>query len=327
MKWRFEDVVTFLDVMDSGSITASAARLNLSKSVVSKRISDLEVALGTSLFQRSPGGLVPTGTAAAFCERVRPLVAGLNEAAESAAWGMHGLRGRLAITAPMTFGALHLSRIIADFALAHPELELLISYDDRMADMVRDGFDVGVRIGGPRDSSLIARKLCTDPRVVCCSPAYAASHGQPETLDDLSRFDCIDYTHVRAGQLWQFVNPETGGELLVAAPRTRIAANNGETMRDMAIKGLGIIIAPLFIAAEPLQQGQLIRLLPDFTPLPLPIAAVYPPAKPLAPKVRAFVDHLAVALGGKPPWLAGALSDQTESSDRQEVAQNQTMSG
>ena len=304
MKWRFEDIQTFLDVMDSGSITATAARLNLSKSVVSKRISDLEAALGTSLFQRSPGRIRPTETAASFFERVHPLVAEIGQAAESAAWGMHGLRGRLRITAPMTFGTLHLSPIIAEFARRHPELELVVDYDDRMVDLVRNGFDVGIRIGAPRDSSLIARKLCVDPRVLCCSPAYAKARGMPERLEDLTRFERIDYAHVQSSQLWHFENPgDPGGAPLSVKLESRIVANNGEAMRDLAIAGLGIFLAPMFIAAQPLRDGRLIALLPDLKPPPLVVSAIYPPAKPLAPKVRAFVDHLAATIR-QPDWLS-----------------------
>jgi DNA-binding transcriptional LysR family regulator len=307
MKWRFEDIQTFLDVMDSGSITASAARLNLSKSAVSKRISDLEAALGTSLFQRSPGRIRPTETAASFFDRVHPLVTELGEAAESAAWGLRGLRGRLRITAPMSFGTLHLSGIIADFAHQHPELELTIDYDDRMVDLIRSGFDVGIRVGAPRDSSLVARKLCVDPRVICCSPAYARAKGMPERIEDLARFERIDYAHVQSNQLWHFENPDDPkGAPLSVTLKSRIVANNGEAMRDLAIAGLGIFLAPMFIVAEPLADGRLIALLPALKPPPLVVSAIYPPATPLAPKVRAFVDHLAASIGRQPDWLSAA---------------------
>ena len=300
MKWRYDDMITFLDVVETGSITATALRLNLSKSVISKRITDLEAALGTALFQRHAGRLGPTETGISLAERVKPLIGSLNEAAESAAWGLHGLRGRLAITAPMTFGTLHLGPIVADFAGLHPELEIVLEYDDRMVDLLRGGFDVGLRVGEMRDSSLIARRLCTDQRAICCSPGYAARMGLPAQPQDLTRHSGIDYALMPSAQLWQFTDEH--GRPFTAAPHSRITANNGEAMRDLAIAGLGIVSLPMFIVADPLRRGTLIRLLPDVALAPLVVSAVYPPAKPLAPKVRAFVDHLVAAMKHGPPW-------------------------
>lgn len=300
MRWRFEDMTTFLDVIDTGSITAAASRLDLSKSVISKRISDLEAALGTALFQRHAGRLTPTETGGSLAERIRPVVAELNDAAAHAAWGLHGLRGKLTITAPVTFSTLHLSPIIAEFASLHPELDILLDYDDRIVDLVRGGFDVGLRVGELRDSSLIARKLCSDRRAICCSPAYVERMGRPERPEDLGRHDYIDYTHIPGSHVWRF--RAGGGSVRTIIPRSRIAANNGEAMRDLAIAGLGLVLLPMFILAEPLRRGDLIQLLPDETLPPLDVWVVYPPARPVPPKVRAIVDHLAATLKHGPVW-------------------------
>lgn len=300
MKWRFDDLRTFLDVIEASSITATAARLNLSKSVVSKRIADLEAALGAALFQRSAGRLAATETGRRLAERVRPLVAELDAATESAAWGLHGLRGRLSVTAPVSFGTLHLGPVIADFARQHPDLDLDLHYDDRMVDLVREGRDVGVRVGAPRDASLIARRLCEDRRVVVASPAFVAAHGMPDGPEALGRLPAIDYANVRAAAQWQF---ETDAGPVAVTMRGRLAANNGEAMRDLAVAGLGVAMLPMFIAAPALADGRLLRLLPGARTPPLPVSAVWPPARPVAPKVRAFVDHLAAAFAAGPPWL------------------------
>lgn len=302
MKWRFDDLLTFLDVMETSSITLSAARLNLSKSVVSKRITDLEAALGTELFQRSPRKLLATDNAHAFVERVRPLVRDIMEAADTAGERYSAIRGTLRITAPMTFGTFYLSRMIADFARQYPDLEIAVELDDRMVDLVRGGFDVGVRIGILKDSSLIARKLCTDARVICCSPAFAAAKGLPKTLDELGSFACIDYSNVNTSQLWQFENPVSSSEPVSVAMHGRIVANNGEAMRDMAIAGLGLVLLPMFIAADALRNGTLISVLPQVKPLPYRIHAVYPPTRHVSAKVRAFIDHLARHIGEPPIW-------------------------
>lgn len=304
MAWRLDDLRTFLDVLETGSMTATAARLDLAKSVVSKRIADLETALGTSLFQRSAGRIRPTETALSFGARVQPLVTGLDEAAANAAWGERGLRGRLRVTAPMSFGILHLGPIIAGFAVRHPDLAIEIHYDDRTVDLIASGFDVGVRIGVPQDSSLVARRLCEDPRAVCAAPSYLAERGTPRHLADLDQHDGIDYAHLPASQIWQFLDPQNpSGDAVSTAPRSRILANNGEAMRDLAIAGLGLALLPRFIVSNALRDGRLVPVLPGLVPRPLTIHVVYPPARPLAPKIRAFVDHLVEGIGPRPHWL------------------------
>jgi DNA-binding transcriptional LysR family regulator len=302
MKWRFDDLLTFLDVMETGSITATAARLNLSKSVVSKRISDLEGALSIELFQRSPRKLLASDNALDFVEHIRPLVREIIEAADKVGERNSAIRGSLRIAAPMTFGTLYLSRMIADFARQYPDLEIAVEFEDRMVDLVRGGYDVGIRIGILKDSSLIARKLCTDARVICCSPDFAAANGLPKNLEELSCFACIDYSNVNTSQLWQFENLTAPGEPISVAMHGRIVANNGEAMRDMAIAGLGLVLLPMFIAADALRDGTLIPVLPELTPLPYRIYAVYPPTRHVSAKVRAFVDHLIRHVGDPPIW-------------------------
>ena len=302
MKWRFDDLLTFLDVMETGSVTATGARLNLSKSVVSKRISDLEGALGIELFQRSPRKLLASDNARDFVERIRPLIREIIEATDTVGERHSAIRGSLRIAAPMSFGTLYLGRMIADFARQYPDLEVAVEFDDRMVDLVRRGYDVGIRIGILKDSSLIARKLCTDARIICCSPDFAVANGLPETLEELSSFNCIDYSNVNTSQLWQFENPASPNEPTSVAMHGRIVANNGEAMRDMAIAGLGLVLLPMFIAADALRAGTLIPVLSEVSPLPYKIYAVYPSTRHVSAKVRAFVDHLVRHIGDPPIW-------------------------
>jgi DNA-binding transcriptional LysR family regulator len=301
MKWTIDEIRTFLDVMETGTVSGAAARANLSKSVVSKRISDLELALGAALFQRHAGRITPTGTAAELALRLRPALAEMTNAVESAAWGMAGLRGSLAISAPMSFGILHLSPVLAAFARRHPDLEMLIDYDDRFVDLARGGFDLAIRIGQLADSGLIARKLCDDPRVICASPDYLARHGAPTGLADLPDHPAIGYLNVHTTQVWQFID---GAGAPVSVPmRSRISANNGEAMRDMAIAGLGLALLPMFVAHQALADGHLVAVLEGLAPMPLPISAVWRPVKPMPMKLRAIVDHLAEGFGSGVPWL------------------------
>lgn len=302
MRWTIEEIRTFLDVMDTGTVSGAAARSNLSKSVVSKRIADLEAALGAALFQRHAGRISPTASAEELALRLRPALAEMNDAVESAAWGMAGLRGSLAIAAPMSFGTSHLSSVVADFARQHPDLDITLDYDDRVMDLVRGRFDVAVRIGQLRDSGLIARKLCEDPRVIVASADYVARRGAPESLDDLQTHSSIGYLNVQATSVWQFRGDD--GAVSGIPMQSRVSANNGEAMRDMAIAGLGIALLPLFVAHEALRKGQLIRVAEKLKPTPLPISVVWPPVKPMPMKLRAIVDHLAKAFAEQPPWLS-----------------------
>ncbi|WGS19313.1 MULTISPECIES: LysR family transcriptional regulator [unclassified Bradyrhizobium] len=304
MKWRFDDIVTFVQVMQAGSITAAADRMNLSKSVISKRISDLEAALDVELFQRSTRQLRPTDNGGAFFERMVPLLHEISETAESLSErGVSSLRGQLRITTPMSFGIMYLGPVIAEFARRHPDLELAIDYEDRHVDLVRGGYDLGIRIGDMRDSSLKARKLGECARVVCCSPSYANQHGLPKRAAELAEHICIDYAYVHAKRFWRFERDGKKGRRAISLPiRSRIIANNGDAIRDMAIAGLGIASLPAFLAAEPLRQGTLVPALPDAVQAPYTISAVYPATRHVAPKVRFFIDYLLEFFLPPLPW-------------------------
>ncbi|MDD7971310.1 LysR family transcriptional regulator [Roseinatronobacter sp. HJB301] len=302
MRYTLDEIETFLTVMELGTVTAAAAHMNLSKSVISKRISDLERALQAALFLRNAGRVTPTEAALRLAEQLRPALTALTAATESASWGMDGaapLRGRLSITAPMSFGTLFLSPILARFALAHPGLELRIDYDDRARDLVRDGFDLAVRIGDSRDNALIGRTLCTDQMIACASPDYLARHGHPATPADLAGHQVLSYSHLPDGQLWQFAKD---GKLAPAPVRSCLTLNNGETMRDFALAGLGLAMLPGFIVADPIAAGRLEPVLPGHATRKMPVLALWPPISPMPAKLRTLVDHLALELAGGRPW-------------------------
>ena len=304
MRYTLDEIETFLAVMELGTVTAAAAHLNLSKSVVSKRVSDLERALQAALFLRNAGRVTPTEAALRLAEQLRPALGALIAATESASWGMDGtmqLRGRLSITAPMTFGTLFLSPILARFALAHPELDLRIDYDDRTRDLIRDGFDLAIRIGEARDNALIGRTLCTDEMIACASPGYLARHGHPASPADLTGHQVLSYSHVPDSHLWQF---GSDGKLAPAPVRSRLTLNNGEAMRDFALAGLGLAMLPGFIVTEPIATGELVPVLPNKLTRKMPVLALWPPISPMPAKLRALVDYLASELAGGRPWTA-----------------------
>lgn len=306
MRYTLDEIETFLTVMELGTVTAAAAHLNLSKSVVSKRVSDLERALQAALFLRNAGRVTPTEAALRLAEQLRPALGALTAATEGAARGVDGnapLRGRLAITAPMSFGTLFLGPILARFAQAHPELEMRVDYDDRTRDLIRDGFDLAIRIGEARDNALIGRTLCTDQMCACASPAYLARFGQPASPADLAGHQVLSYSHLPDGQLWQFA---VDGRLTPAPVRSRLTLNNGEAMRDFALAGLGLAMLPGFIVAKAMAEGALRPVLSEFLTRPMPVLALWPPIAPMPAKLRALVDHLAGELAGGRPWSLAA---------------------
>lgn len=305
MRYNLDEVETFLTVMELGAVTAAAARLNVAKSVVSKRLADFESSVGAALFLRSAGRIKATETAVRLAERLRPALAALTGAVESTAWDMDGsvpLTGTLALAAPMTFGTMYLSPIVGRFAASHPELNLRIDYDDRMHDLAREGFDLAIRIGEARDGALKRRKLCDDHQVVCASPDYLARHGTPQTLNDLRRHQVISYSHMPDAQLWQF---RQGGRIVSPQVGGRLALNNGEAMGGMAIAGLGLAILPSFIVSRALADGRLVEIPLDAETRELPIVAVWPPLDPMPAKVRALLDHLVAELKDGLPWQSG----------------------
>lgn len=306
MRYTLDEIETFLAVIELGTLTAAAARLNLAKSVVSKRISDLERALGAALFRRQAGRITPTEAGERLAERLRPALADLTAAAESAGREMDGsvpLRGVLRISAPMTFGTMFLSDMIARFAERHAELELRVDYDDRHHDLAQEGYDVGIRIGEVQDTALIRRKLCDDGMIVCASPGYLQGHGTPRDAGDLSGHACIGYSHMANARFWRLSKDD---RTLAPVSRTRLTVNNGEAMRDLATRGLGIGMLPGFIALPAITRGELVSLLPDWRTRELPIAAVWPPIRPMPAKLRAFVDFLAAELAQGAPWSTKA---------------------
>lgn len=302
MSWRFEDIQTFLKVVEAGGVTAAAAELRLSKSVVSKRLSDLEETLGVALLQRSTRHIIPTERGRIFYEQMRGVRQVIDQAIESVADRPGPLSGQLRVTVPMSFATLHLGTMLSDFARLHPALGLAIDLDDRMLDLVEGGYDLAIRIGRLPDSTLIARKLCESRRVICCSPGYARERPLPQAITEIAAHNCIDYAHAHAGRLWQFapVAPDLPPRSIVT--HSHIVANNGEVMRDFAIAGLGLAILPLFIAADALRAGTLIHVLPDERPLSDTIYAVYPSTRYVSLRVRTLVDYLGQRLTNGAPW-------------------------
>ena len=283
----------FVAVMENGSFARAAAKLGVSSGQASKLVSRLEAELGVQLLNRTTRALSPTETGSAYFNRMRAILADI-EALDSATRASSGEpAGLLRITAPVAFGAARLTPALLAFAQAYPRIELDVHYSDRIADLVDEGFDAAVRIGPPADASLIARRIAEARIVVVAAPAYLARAGEPAAPPALRDHACIVDTNFREPTRWRFRAPD-GGSLAIDVDG-RIRLSSGEACIAAAAAGFGVARAPDFIAASRLASGALTRILVRFEDEPRAVHVLYPPARWLAPKVRALVDFLAAA--------------------------------
>ena len=294
----------FVAVLDTGSFSAAAQRLGTSSGQASKLVSRLEADLGVQLIKRTTRALSPTEVGYAYYERMKGLLQDF-DALEAAVRNASGApTGRIRLTAPLSFGTLRLTPILLQFAQSFPDIQIGVSFSDRVVSLVDEGFDIGVRIGKPLDSSLIARKLCDARVVLVAAPSYLAEHGTPVQPQELTQHSCIIDTNFRDPYVWRFASSH-GGEGEAVNVAGRLHFSNGEACLDAALAGLGIAHVPTFIAGPPICEGRVRRLLREFESAPLGIHAVYPPARHLAIKVRTLVDYLVESFRGEPDWDRG----------------------
>lgn len=295
---KTEGILTFVSIVESGSINAAARALRLSKSVVSDRLIELERVLGTVLLQRTTRKLTLTEDGLAFLDRARRIVRELEDAASDMTERRGTLAGPLRLSAPVTFGRMHLGPALYPFLAQHPEIELTLDIDDRRVDAVSDGYDAVIRHGPIADSRLIAHKLAPSMRVLVASPAYLEQHGAPRTLEELNDHRGIFYTN-RGNADWRFKTP--GGSVLVAA-KLALRVNNGDMMRDATAAGLGIALLPTFIVGSALVSGLLQQITLDRVPELEFIYMAHQRDRSPSAKLRAICEHLRRSFGSPPYW-------------------------
>ncbi|MFK2904444.1 LysR family transcriptional regulator [Dyella ginsengisoli] len=295
---QLDDMRLFVTTLDTGSFTAAADRLGLSKQFISRRVMALEAQLGVRLLVRTTRHLRATDLGRTYAEQARRILQQVEELDQAISGAGQAPRGRLRLTAPMSFGTMHLSPLLARFLADYPQVGIELDLGDRMVDLLGEGYDLAIRIGVLADSSLIARSIAPVETVVCCSPDYLARHPAPATPADLATHECLLYGHGPHVE-WKF-----GGAAAPAVTvRGRFRANNGELMRDAAIRGLGIARLPTFIVGEALAAGTLVTLLDDYRPAATAVHAVYPQHRQSSLLIHTFVDFLARELA-LPPHLA-----------------------
>ncbi len=297
---RFAAIEAFVRVAEAQSFSAAARRLRSSKSAVSRHVSALETELGVRLFHRTTRSLTLTEAGRGYFERAIRILTDLEEANLAVSQLQSAPRGRLRVSAPMSFGFLHLASALPDFLARYPEVAVDLTMNDRFVDLIDEGFDVAVRIGAMEDSSLIARKLAPIRRVVCASPVYLKARGFPSSPDDLKGHECLFNSNIALSQEWRFTAPD--GKSWPVEVKGRLSANNGDALRVAALKSLGLVNLPTFIVGGDLQAGTLVTVLDEFISQNVAMNAVYPHSRHLSPKVRAFVDFLADRYGPQPYW-------------------------
>ena len=296
---RLNAIEAFVSVVERGGFTAAAEALRKSRAMVSKHVQDLEEQLGARLLNRTTRRVGLTEIGRIYYERCVQVLADLAEADAEVSAEQASPRGTLRLNAPMSFGTMHLAAAVADFSALHPLVTVDMALNDRVVDLVEEGYDVAVRIGRLADSTLIARRLAPCRMVLCAAPSYVERHGAPRTPAELADHNCLGYTYLATWDEWRLDGP--GGPVAVRVSGS-LNSNNGEALAAAARRGLGIIVQPTFIVGDDLKAGRLVRLLPDHHPFEPAISAVYPHARHLSAKVRGFVDFLAGRFGDRPYW-------------------------
>ncbi|NOZ11168.1 MAG: LysR family transcriptional regulator [Gammaproteobacteria bacterium] len=297
---RFQNMQTFVKVVDSGSFSAAAARLEVAKSAVSRRITELETHLGVQLFQRTTRRLNLTDTGRSYYQRCVQILADVEETELAVSQQHDALQGQLRLALPLSFGLRHLGPAITEFAVMHPGIHFDLDFNDRRIDIMQEGFDLAFRIGHLEDSSLIARRIADINTVVCASPGYLKEHGSPQCPEDLLQHSVLVYSNLAEPGLWGWWDGQ--GKKHTVRPTVTMRANNGDFLCDAAISGRGICMQPSFIAYEAITRGDLVPILTDIRWHTTQAYAIYPATRHLSQRVRVFVDFLVERFKGLPYW-------------------------
>lgn len=292
---RFDELKTFISVVESGGISAAAERMGIAKSAVSRRLQELENRLDAQLLQRTTRRIHLTDSGREFYQRSLRILEELEEAEQSLQSGQQALGGRLRLNAPLSLGLRHLLPVIELLQGQHPQLVFELDLDDREVNLIEEGVDVLLRVGRLEDSSLIARPLCPVRVCYCAAPDYLAARGEPKSPADLAAHDGIGYSLLPEAQQWPGL-----GE--AQRPHIRLTTNNGDMILNAAEAGMGIALLPTFICHQALEDGRLQAILADHTPPPLELYALYPSRRHLPRRVRELVEFLIAWFAEGPPW-------------------------
>jgi len=297
---RYENMDCFVRVVETGSISSAAERMNIAKSAVSRRLKELEEHLGVELFHRTTRSMNLTDTGRTFYQRAVRILEDIVEAEHAASQAHITLKGGFKVALPLSFGIMHMGPAIHEFLKSHPHIEFDLDFSDREVDLVQEGFDLAIRIADLPDSSLIARRLAPVQSVLCASPGYLETMGTPQTPDDLGKHRCLVYSLLRDFEYWRLADTE--GHTVKTKIHPYLKASTGEFLRDAAVDGMGIVLLPTFIVYKEIENKQLVPILSQYAPSQINVYAIYPQTRHLSQRVRSFIDFLQLRFDGTPYW-------------------------
>ncbi|WP_298718055.1 LysR family transcriptional regulator [uncultured Oceanisphaera sp.] len=296
---RIDAMRAFITVVSEGSFTRAAERLDMSPQLVSKYVSRLEERLGARLLNRTTRKVHLTEAGHRYARRAQQVLDDIDDMDSQLNDLQQGARGQLRISAPVSFATRHLAPLICHFQRAHPLVSIDLQLNDRKVDIVEEGFDIALRIGHLKSSSMIAKLIAPVRLVMCAAPAYLAQHGMPSSPDELKNHRYLRYSYMEDNAGFpanEWLRP-TGHE-----PSGDMICNNGEVLVNAAVEGAGIIVQPTFICGAAIAEGKLKVILPQYEPNAMGLYAVYAHRKLLASKVRCFIDFMEGYFGDPPYW-------------------------
>ncbi|HWD22254.1 MAG TPA: LysR family transcriptional regulator [Burkholderiales bacterium] len=295
----FTEMLVFARVVGTGGLSAAARELGLSPAMVSRRLAALESRLGVRLVNRTTRSLRLTEEGAGYYESCSRVLAEIEEANAAVSAGSEAAQGALRVALPAAFGNQYVAPLIPQFAARYPAVQVLLSLSDRDVNVVEEGFDLAIRIAHLADSSLAARKLAPNRRVVCATPEYLRRHGEPRTPADLAQHNCLLARDFSSS--WEYKDPD--GRPGVVRVTGRYVCDNWEVLRQWALSGMGVALKSTWDVRRHLESGALVPLLPGYTfHTDVAIYAVYPHRRHLPAKTRVFIEFLVESFGPEPFW-------------------------
>lgn len=293
-------IMLFVHTVRHGNFSAAARSLGISPSAVSKQVKRLEDRLGVRLVNRGTRGLNLTEEGRVFFARCERIADDITEAEALVSSMGEQVQGSLRVVATVAFAKAHLLPVIPVFLKRYPELELNLELSDRSVDFASEGIDVAIRFTEQiTDTSVVARKLAANKRVICAAPSYIEANGMPRSPEDLLEHNCLRLSTVSSWNDWEF---ECDGSLRVLKVCGNFEANSADAIYHATLAGLGIARLSTYLVAGDLRTGKLVRVLPEYTHEKADLFAIFPERRNLSPKVRAFVDYLVEQFSGSPPW-------------------------
>lgn len=287
---KLTQIEAFVDVVEKGSLARAALAQKITPVMLGRRIDALERRLGVKLMHRTTRHLTLTEEGTVFLDHCRKLLNDLDGAERIVSEGRHKATGHLVVSAPAAFGRKHVAPHAPGFVAANPDVKISFNLTDQVVDLVREGYDLGIRIGGMIDPSFVAIKLADNRRVVCGTPDYFKRHGIPQTLDDLAQHNCLAF-NLQGGQQrgWYF---QKDGKTVTVKANGNLDCNDGELLHRWACQGLGLAWRSTWEIQSELASGELVTVLDEYALPNYDIMAVYPQQRHLPAKVRFFIDTL-----------------------------------